>query len=937
MSKLLLIGLDAADWKLLSEKVAQGKLPNLTRLIKTGASGPLRSLYPPFSPALWATIATGKRPYEHGIVGFTHPNETATRLQPYNSTSLRVPTVWDILSYERKKTHVIGWWNTAPAQAICGVMVDETFRLAQTPATELWSASPTSVSPPEFLEQLSSKRTHPQKLPESLLRRLIPKLYEINIHEDHRVAAIAKALAEDLTTLEVTLHLMRETSWDFTTFCFMGLDTLSHQGMNYRAPLLAALTPRDGELYGELVDHAYELYDQWIGFLVAAAGAETTIMILSDHGFYSDHRRVYSLDVEPTIPCKNHSPVGTLLLHGPSIKQGTTITHATLLDICPTILSFFDIPAGRDMPGKPLAAAFCKPLQQKRITSWDHLKKKKNATSSSQPSPEATQAALRQLVALGYLPAFSLNSITTLEQARCDQLLHTALAYLDDEQVSPALDFLEQAHQVAQQFNLARIDVLEELASLYWRLGKGRSAAAHFLQFVRTRRRDARQANQQLALKKSQLTPTTQLSYEQAWELRELIARAPLDEEMIVFIRALATVLKADSKAPSSKLTDATKTLFCLAEKNPHQYFMNLTAGKVALSLRKSSIGLRLLARAAKERPEEASALTLIAEWHNTHGSFLEAEKNAREALDRDPLHNASWLVLGKALLHQNQLEEAYQAALQARNSELHKSEFFELLAAIAAQKNRSPRRVAQYQALAGNARQHLEKLVAKNFHSKIFAKGEKLTENREPRTENFHNVVMTRSSRVFSTSSENKEYIVVTGLPRSGTSLLMQMLSAAGFPVMTDSLRLADQHNPRGYFEHESIKTIKDNLSLLQKGVAAKIVIPLLWELPTTLPVKLIFIQRDLSEVITSQHRMAGRLASGQELEQVYAHYLATTEVFLAACSWPVLRLSYAEVIAYPQESAQAMNAFLNGALSVEAMAVAVDPLLYRNRSQKS
>ena len=106
-------------------------------------------------------------------------------------------------------------------------------------------------------------------------------------------------------------------------------------------------------------------------------------------------------------------------------------------------------------------------------------------------------------------------------------------------------------------------------------------------------------------------------------------------------------------------------------------------------------------------------------------------------------------------------------------------------------------------------------------------------------------------------------EIIVVSGLPRSGTSLMMQLLAAGGIPIVTDNIRAADADNPRGYCEFERVKTIKTDASWLPEihGKAVKMVSQLLYDLPTTERYKIIFMERDLDEVLASQEKMLTRL----------------------------------------------------------------------------
>src|SRR5437660_12828449 len=108
-----------------------------------------------------------------------------------------------------------------------------------------------------------------------------------------------------------------------------------------------------------------------------------------------------------------------------------------------------------------------------------------------------------------------------------------------------------------------------------------------------------------------------------------------------------------------------------------------------------------------------------------------------------------------------------------------------------------------------------------------------------------------------------DSEIIIVSGLPRSGTSLMMQMLENGGVPVVTDHIRTADTDNPRGYYEFEQVKKIKQDASWLPatRGKAVKMVSQLLYDLPTSERYKIIFMERDLDEVLASQEKMLERL----------------------------------------------------------------------------
>ena len=182
----------------------------------------------------------------------------------------------------------------------------------------------------------------------------------------------------------------------------------------------------------------------------------------------------------------------------------------------------------------------------------------------------------------------------------------------------------------------------------------------------------------------------------------------------------------------------------------------------------------------------------------------------------------------------------------------------------------------------------------------------------------------------------------IVSGLPRSGTSLMMQMLAAGGMPLLTDFERKADIDNPRGYCEWEPIKLLPKEPNRIDEaeGKAVKVITQLLLSLPPGRNYKLIFMERPLPEVLASQDEMLKRRGSTQSVN----HALLTSafrDHMREVIAWlerrteiPVCRMGYRKVLSDPSNSAKAVRDFLDLELNVEAMAREVDPSLYRNRS---
>lgn len=187
-------------------------------------------------------------------------------------------------------------------------------------------------------------------------------------------------------------------------------------------------------------------------------------------------------------------------------------------------------------------------------------------------------------------------------------------------------------------------------------------------------------------------------------------------------------------------------------------------------------------------------------------------------------------------------------------------------------------------------------------------------------------------------------EIIVVSGLPRSGTSLMMQMLERGGFEVVTDHVRSADEDNPRGYFEFEAVKRTKQDPAWLvsARGRAVKLVSSLLYDLPATESYRVLFMQRDIDEVLESQEKMLQRLGKpAVPREQIRASFgIHLDRLYRWLPQQPHLRtlmISYNRLLSDPASEVSAIIEFLEGQGNTEQMLQAVDPSLYRNRAAQT
>ncbi|MGA9770202.1 MAG: sulfotransferase [Blastocatellia bacterium] len=188
-----------------------------------------------------------------------------------------------------------------------------------------------------------------------------------------------------------------------------------------------------------------------------------------------------------------------------------------------------------------------------------------------------------------------------------------------------------------------------------------------------------------------------------------------------------------------------------------------------------------------------------------------------------------------------------------------------------------------------------------------------------------------------------NREFItIVSGLPRSGTSMMMSALVAGGIPALTDNIRTADEDNPKGYFELEKVKELERDHAWLEdaKGKVVKIISALLKRLPDPYHYKIIFMRRNMDEVLASQRQMLIRRneptdkVSDERMAEMFRKHILDVEAWLEKQpNMYVLYVSYNEMLDNPASSIEMIDSFLGGALDKEKMTSAVDRNLHRQR----
>ena len=215
-------------------------------------------------------------------------------------------------------------------------------------------------------------------------------------------------LAEMLSTQGIATAMMENDDWDFMAVYFTAVDHFCHSFMSYYPPRLPWVTEKDFEMYQHVIPGVYRLSDMMLGRMMQMAGPEATIVVCSDHGFQSGPLRLRETPNEPAGPAYWHRQYGIFVASGPGIKRDERVYSATLVDICPTILSIYGLPVGEDMDGRVLTDIFEVLPSRATVSSWDAIVG--NGKDGMHPgdvasSPEEANELFQQFVALGYVEA----------------------------------------------------------------------------------------------------------------------------------------------------------------------------------------------------------------------------------------------------------------------------------------------------------------------------------------------------------------------------------------------------------------------------------------------------------------------------------------------------------------------------------------------------
>ncbi|HEX6851571.1 MAG TPA: alkaline phosphatase family protein [Candidatus Polarisedimenticolaceae bacterium] len=401
-TKVLVVGLDGADWEILDRLERDGRIPNLSRLRREGAWGVLRAENPLLSPIVWTSIATGRHPEDHGIVGFLTKRDGVE--EPVRSDERRVRAFWNVATEQGLSVGVVGWYASWPAEPVRGFLVSDRAGSHQI-AGGATRATTGLAHPPEVAAEIERARGEVDRA----------------IGDAHAMTFFGPgSLAPDPEKLETFVGILRTTELyrrlapelirryrpTIAAVYLEGTDAVGHLFGEYQPPRLPWASDAEVARFGPVWDAYYAEADRVVGDVLASVDpAKTTVLVVSDHGFKVGPRR-------PRLSTQNrygnqaplsHRAEGIVVAWGRGVKGPGEIPEASVYDVFPTIARLAGLPLAENLVGRSIDAAFvpgtlAEPIRT--VPDYETAGERAKGEAGDIPGEDETIAKLR---ALGYV------------------------------------------------------------------------------------------------------------------------------------------------------------------------------------------------------------------------------------------------------------------------------------------------------------------------------------------------------------------------------------------------------------------------------------------------------------------------------------------------------------------------------------------------------
>jgi Flp pilus assembly protein TadD len=470
--RVIVVGLDAADWQLLDEYRADGTMPNLAQLVREGRSGVLRAFKPHLSPLVWTTMMTGVSPLRHRILDFTRFNPQTGAREPITSDERLEKAVWEMAGDQGRDVAVVAMWATHPAEAVRGLMVSD--RLFAFYVRE--QAPPGAVFPAEERARvLEARRQVEQEVSLAALQAYLPwltagelaRLQASGNPYAHPATGLARILIETRLYHRLAVDWIRRKQPALSIVYLEGTDTIGHVFAAFAPPRQEGIDPADFERYQSVPRTYFREIDGVLGeYRALAEETGAALLIVSDHGFLWREGRPRTSGLAGATAGLWHRAEGLYVLWGRGIEPLATPGEGRVGQVAATILGLLGLPRAAGTEGPALAGVA------------EVLPARNYGTRSPRPvaaGSAPTDEAIDRLKALGYVG--SGESATRPESAGSStrtggSFVNEASLLQEAGKTAEARAALEQALRLDPHLPSAKYD----LAAILEKEGRSREA-----------------------------------------------------------------------------------------------------------------------------------------------------------------------------------------------------------------------------------------------------------------------------------------------------------------------------------------------------------------------------------------------------------------------------------------------------------------------------